>query len=216
MDVIREVCEQNQATLHEVWEVPAHELPSNLPLFQRRNWYLAWSAYEFLVDRDKLPQASEEKLAATTAAYIPARMEIIPLKAGKTLVLDGAHNAQKIAVLMKSLKARFPKATFAVMLSFGQNKDFQLRSSLAEITAVADHLIITSFGNPKDVYKTSINPIKIAEQCHVLGYDAWESISDTDKAYKALIKRPESVLLVTGSFYLLHGLRPLIEKSPKP
>jgi folylpolyglutamate synthase/dihydropteroate synthase len=143
-------------------------------------------------------------------------MEIIPLKAGRTLVLDGAHNAQKIAVLMKSLKARFPKATLAVLVSFGQNKDFQLRSSMREITAAADHLIITSFGSAQDSYKVSINPIKIAEQCHVLGYDSWETISDASKAYRTLLKRPESLLLITGSFYLLHGLRPLIEKSPKP
>lgn len=216
MDVIREVCDQSHATLHEVWELPNRVLPNNLPLFQRRNWHLAWSVYQFLVERDGLPTLSAEQLATTTTTYVPARMELVSLKHGKTLVLDGAHNAQKIRALVESLKRQFPKATFAVLLSFAHNKDAQLNQSIKELSRIADYMIITSFGSSNASYKSSVNLIKIAEQCHVVGYDSWASVTDNNEAFAKLQKRPESVLLMTGSFYLLHELRPLVASLPKP
>lgn len=216
MSVVRDVCDQNQATLHEVVKMPAKDLPNNMPLFQRRNWYLVWSTYQFLMKRDNLDDLTEAQLAASTAVYVPARMEIISLKSGQTLVLDGAHNAQKMAVFIKSLRARFPGQQVSVLMSLNKNKDFQLKPCLEEITSIANHLIITSFGADQDMHHESIKPLKIAQTCHVIGYDDWETISNSQEAYKALLNRPEPILLITGSFYLLNYIRPLIQASPKP
>lgn len=212
MQVIREVCEQEQAELHEVWPLGANELPRNLPLFQRRNWYLALSVYGFLARRDRLPQLNEVQLKASTEIYIPGRMEII-VHGGKTIILDGAHNAQKMEVLARSLKHAFPGQQVAVMLALKQGKNFKLRNHLESLLSLASYVIVTAFEGSQDMLHASIPPIKIAEYLDELGYEKWELIDDTAKAFAQLMKRPEPVLLVTGSFYLLDAVRPLLRKA---
>lgn len=212
MQVIREVCEQEQAELHEIWPLGANELPHNLPLFQRRNWYLAWSVYEFLARRDGLPRLSEAQLEASTEVHIPGRMEVI-VHRGKTIILDGAHNAQKMEVLAHSLKHSFPGQRVAVLLALKQGKNFKLRNHLESLLNLADYVIVTAFAGSQDMLHASIPPIKIAEYVDELGYEKWELIDDTANAFTQLMKRPEPVLLITGSFYLLDAIRPLLRKA---
>jgi dihydrofolate synthase/folylpolyglutamate synthase len=210
MTVAREVCEQQHAELHEVWPLAAKELPTNLPLFQRRNWYLAWSVYQFVRDRDGLSELNERQIQESTEVLVPARMEIIEL-AGKIVVMDGAHNPQKMQAFIKSLKSRFPKAHFAVMFALANHKNESLKATLKVITPVASHLIITSFDVNEDNHHRSVAPMKVAEAYHTMGYDNWETISNPEQAFAALCNRPEEVIVVTGSFYLLNHVRPYIK-----
>lgn len=212
MQVVREVCQQQQAELHEIEPRPAKELPDNLPLFQRRNWYLAFSAYTFVANRDSLADLTPEQLASTTSTYIPARMEIVE-KNDKTLVLDGAHNAQKIETLIKSMKRRFPTQETAVLFSLVQSKSTRTRAALKEVIKIAEHIIITSFDIEQDLRKLSTSSLKIAQYCDELGFNNFEIIEDPAQAYKALLKRSEPVLLITGSFYLLNHIRPIVFKK---
>ncbi len=211
MAVLREVCEQQQAELHEIWPLRNAELPKNLPLFQRKNWYLALSVYRTLAERDGLPELSKKNLATTTETYIPARMETIQ-KGKKVVILDAAHNAQKLEALAQSITARYPDKKIALLFSVAQTKGRRTRSSVAVATKLADHMIITSFAGEQDVPKVSVQPRAIAEHCHLLGFDEWEIVADPQAAYKALLKRPEEILVVAGSFYLLNHVRPLILK----
>jgi len=209
MNVVRDVCEQQQAELHEIWPLAAKELPKQLPLFQRRNWYLAWSACDYLTQRDGFGPLSPETLEASTEVYIPARMEILTYK-GKTVVMDGAHNAQKIQTLVHSLKNRFPKQPIAVLFSSVEANSRRTRSAAKEVAEIAEQVIITSFSGEQDSPKQSVNPAKVAEIFHGLGYDNWQVIAEPEAALDALVKRPEPVLLITGSFYLLNHIRPLL------
>lgn len=207
MEVVREVCEQQHAELHEVMPLAAKQLPHNLPLFQRRNWYLAWSVYEYLAGRDSLPRLDENRLHTSTAVLVPARMEVIEWQ-GKTIVMDGAHNEQKMHALMKSLKAKFPHATFACMFSLAHHKTEQLKATLAVIGSLTNHVIITAFETDQDDRHRSLSIVKVAEAYHTMGYDNWETIANPEDAVAALIKRSEEVLVITGSLYLLNYVRP--------
>jgi len=209
MDVVRDVCDQQQAELHELLPPQQNELPKNLPLFQRRNWYLAKKTYEFVMERESLPHLSNLTLASSTRTYIPARMEIIA-KAHKTLILDGAHNAQKLKTLVRSIRNKYPKQKCTVLLSIVQSKNFRIRTSLEALLPVTTHLIITTFATQQDMRKVSVNPKKVAEYCRELGFENVETVTDPKEAYKALLKRKEKLLLITGSFYLLNHIRPLI------
>jgi dihydrofolate synthase/folylpolyglutamate synthase len=208
MRVIREVSDQQQAELHEIWPVKAGTLPTNLPLFQRRNWYLAWSVFSWTEEKDGLPELSESQLSASTETYIPARMEVIEHE-GKTVVLDGSHNAQKLHALVASLKNRFPKQRMALLLGFMQTKQASLKKNIKELLPVANRIVATSFGTgimPVD----SAAPLRIAEHCEALGFEDWEIAKDPEAAFRELLNGNEKIILVTGSFYLLNHIRPLI------
>jgi len=211
MGVLREASRQQQAELHEVWPLKDTELPENLPLFQRRNWYLAYSVVEYLTTRDNFKALGEAGLEKSTHAYIPARMEQQEL-AGHTLIMDGAHNPQKFQMLMKSVAHAYPDAPLACMVSFVRTKQAKVRDSLQALVPYCSHLIITSFAQDS-MGKTSIDPLKIAEQCEELGFENWEIIHDPIQAYKKLLKRPEPLLLISGSFFLLNYVRPYIKKE---
>ncbi len=213
MNVLREVCDQQQAELHEVWPLSDSELPKNLPLFQRKNWYLALSVYRYLAQRDGLSELTEQQLATTTETHIPARMETFE-RGKKIVILDGAHNAQKLEALVRSIRARYPNQDIALLFGLAQTKGRRTRSSIGVATKFAHHIIITSFAGEQDIPKVSVPTKSMAEECKHLGYNDWEIVADSVAALGVLLRRPEPVLLVAGSFYLLNHIRPLmLEKS---
>jgi dihydrofolate synthase/folylpolyglutamate synthase len=208
MQIIREVAEQQQAELHEIWPLKNSDLPRNLPLFQRRNWYLALTAYNVLAEHNaELQELDESQLAASTEILIPARMETKTV--GKqAVIMDGAHNQQKLAALVLSIKQRFPKKKLPVLASFVNTKQARLRDCLEELLPICDTLIITSFAT-ENQEKVSVDPLKVVALCEELGFESWQVVSDPVKAYKALLKKPGDTKLITGSFYLLNHIRPL-------
>lgn len=210
MDVLREVSEQQQAELHEIWPLKAGDLPKNLPLFQRRNWYLAFSVFSYLIERDGLEELGNGRLDETTHTYIPARMEVIQVK-DKTVILDAAHNPQKLSTLIKSIRHDYPKQPVACLVSFIRTKQTKVRDNLEALIPVSSHLIVTAFSQV-DADRISVNPLSIVEACDELGYDQWELVPKPEQAFRKLLSRKEKVLLVTGSFFLLNHIRPIIMK----
>lgn len=210
MHILREVADQQQADLHEVWPIHAKELPRAMPLFQRRNWYLALHAYRTLAARDGLPDLNEAQLSATSKTYIPARMERCDL-GGKILVMDGAHNVQKFDAFAKSLKQAYPKQKFPVMVSFVTTKQSKLRDCLKVLLPICSSLLITTF-RTENQERVSIDPLKVADNCEALGFEDWQIVDDPAEAFGLLMKQAGGVVVVTGSFYLLNHIRPLLKR----
>lgn len=211
LDVVREVCEAQSAELHEIVPIKSAELPKRLPLFQRRNWYLAFCTYGYVTERDGLLQLSEQQLANSTGIKIPARMETVSFK-NKTLIMDGAHNAQKLQTLFKSIKAQYPNQDIAALISLKHTKGVRTQTSLDVIVKYISWLGITAFSGEQDTPYKSVDTAKIAERCHMMGFDQWEIMDDPEQAFTQLLKRPEPILLITGSFYLLNHIRPIIKR----
>jgi dihydrofolate synthase/folylpolyglutamate synthase len=208
MDVVREVCQQQKATLHEITSATARRTPNQLPLFQRRNWYLATHVAQFVAGREHL-QLSSAKLQAAAQTLVPARMEVFKV-GDKTVIVDGSHNEQKIQTLLKSLKHKYPNQPFAVLASFGHNKDTSISDSLRLLTELATHILLTKFSLGQDEIRRPINPQKLVEVCRKLGYHEMSAELNPQKAFQKLMARPEELLLITGSFYLLNHIRPLL------
>lgn len=209
MSVAREICEQQHAELHEIWPLKPKDLPVSLPLFQRRNWYLALSVFNCLVERDGVEPLDQQQLAASSQVQVPARMEMI-MRAGKTTVMDGAHNAQKMVALAQSMMERFPGSTMTIVLALVRSKNFKVRTRLEAITGIADRIIITSFEGTQDLMRECVDPAKIAEYLHLKGFSGWEIVADPVEAYKTALQGDSDVVLVTGSFYLIDEIRPYI------
>ncbi len=205
MNVFRQVCEDKGASLQVVKSSPES---SDLPLFQQRNWHLAHAVYEYLTDRDGLPQLDAQMLAQTTHIHIPGRMEVFHLQ-GKTIILDGAHNPQKLQALVGSIQHAYPGTSVACLVSFVRINELKVQDNLKVLLPLTSHAIITSF-HDEAAEHYSTDPQIIAQSSQALGYEATEIIPDPQAALDALLKRPEKLLLITGSFFLLQHLRPLI------
>jgi dihydrofolate synthase/folylpolyglutamate synthase len=206
--VLRQICQQRSATLHEVM-LPKQASPAQiLPLFQQRNWRLACQVYEYLAERDELLEPTPELLEQTVHTYIPGRMETRRV-GDKTIILDGAHNAQKMRALVQSIRAIYPNPKMPVVLALAQSKDAQLDGVLQDLSTIASHLIVTTFAISiqRDMYKTAMPPSEVLSRCRQLGITNVEAVEPADLAVERSLAGPEQTVLVAGSFYLLGSVK---------
>ncbi len=182
--------------------------PPKLSGFVRRNWNLAKNVCEYIFSKDErknLTEAQWEKIAEIT---IPGRLEILKFK-GKTIVLDGAHNSQKISSLAESFKKKYIGAKVAILFAIGENKSEHLQAMADELNNLSDFVIATNFYKDSQVEKSSVEPEIIARY-----FDKQKLLIEPDlkKAAQALLKRKEDVLLVTGSLYLVGAVKKILKQ----
>jgi len=208
MNVIREVASQQQADMHEVRPRNNKELPPSLPLFQRRNWYLAYSVYKIIAKRDGLPNLREVQLEKSIDVVVPARMEVRTINK-KLIILDGSHNQQKLEALAKSIKHTYPGHKFVVLLSFVSSKQAKIKECIKALIPITEKFIISTF-ETEHQERTSVDPFRIVAACEDLQFYNWEIKTDPKKALENLKQSQGTHKLVTGSFYILNHIRPLM------
>lgn len=204
MQVFRNVADDKEAKLHEIVEDAL--AGSDLPPFQQRNWTLAKAAFDFVTERDRLAALGAPEEAATQHTVVPGRMEAIHI-GDKTVVLDGAHNAQKLQALSLAMCERFGDQPVAALIGMMDDKEEYLKAAIAELASTIHALIATKFDLGQDVPRSALPPETIQNLAAQAGIYETEVIPDPVEALNRLLKRPEPVLLVTGSLYLVSMLR---------
>ena len=172
--------------------------------YQQRNWLLAYGAYRYLEERDGLKNLDDKTLHGSQAVRIPGRMDIAEVK-GKTVVMDGAHNAQKMTACISSFQRLYPGVKPAVLLGLRDNKDYEHLVPL--LKPFASRVIITAFETSQDSFVQSMDPQILGKAFKQAGAAEVQVIQDRNEAFKTLLESPEEVCLITGSFYLLNQLR---------
>ncbi len=208
MSAIEVRCHQFDADLHLLDEVSratefSHEI-DDLPLFQQHNFILALNVFEFVCKRDSLHVVNLSEIIHSSHTLVPGRMDTTKIS-NKTLIMDGAHNQQKMHALVESFKVKYPGQKADVLLSLKQGKEYP--GVLEELLPICQKLILTTFETTQDLPATATDPDIIAEFCRIKGFDSYEIISSQNDAYNALVSGYNNLLLVTGSFYLLSQLR---------
>ncbi|MDZ7744670.1 MAG: Mur ligase family protein [Candidatus Saccharibacteria bacterium] len=209
MNVFNKVAKKQNAALHILPDNVIEDSPEDLPPFQRRNFALAKFTHDFIVKRDNLISVDTNTLNKIAHTSVPARMEAFKYQ-DKTIITDGSHNAHKIGALVSGLEQTYPDQKMAAMVSFVDGKDVTLKESLQELKKVSDNLIVTMFKKSQDVQRGPISPDTIAETAKSVGFSSVTVVENPKEAFKHLLKQPEERLLVTGSFYLLNHVRPLL------
>jgi dihydrofolate synthase/folylpolyglutamate synthase len=125
--------------------------------------------------------------------------------AGKTLVMDGAHNAQKMEAFVQSFQHLYPGVKPALLIGLKEGKEYQ--SLIPILAPLADRIIVTVFNTSQDLPAHSMDPEVLAEAFRAAGLDQVETFADQHQAYQALVTGPEDVCILTGSFYLLSQIR---------
>lgn len=186
---------QHQELLASVY---GHKFVDNLPLYQQRNWLLAYAVYRYLVMRDSLPLLRTDKLMMTQT-QVPGRMEIV--KVGKkTIILDGAHNAPKMQAFVDSFRALYGNRKVPVLIALKKDKEEAEIGPI--ISLIASEVITTAFHGSQDWPIEAQNPEHLAE---VIKQYAPQVITthDTSEGIEKLLSMTDDVCVVTGSFYLL-------------
>jgi dihydrofolate synthase/folylpolyglutamate synthase len=173
----------------------------SLPEFQQRNLSLAYGALKPLL-RESMDIEKVFELS------VPARMEEVSWQ-GKTIVLDGSHNEQKLAALVEAMKKKYSDKSIILLICFGENKTASLENNLRLLRQLSEHIVITKFHIGQDELRTSIEPEFIAGEGQELGFTTVVR-HDPQDAFEYAIAQKEQVVLVTGSFYLLNHIRPLV------
>lgn len=175
--------------------------------FQARNGQTARSAARILSDHgwSISRQAIQDGLAW---ARIPGRAELMPHR--PRIMLDGAHNAQKVSALAADLPDLLPRATEANrIVILGTLEAKQVDDIVSSVLPHADVLIATT---PQVLAKESKTAAALAEAARDGGFvnpiivepDPFEaveqalSIADADRG---------DAILVTGSLYLVGNIR---------
>ncbi len=211
MQVVREASKRQTATLYEVTQADEPAITElRLPLFQQRNFFLAEQTVNYVLQRDGIAPLQAAQIKAAAETHIPSRMDVFQVN-GKTLVVDGAHNEQKMKTLLESMRARFGNQPVAALVAFVSARDNRWQRAL---NLLSDYTLdITAFNQePDDMPKSFIPPQEIAAYLARQGKTC--SIEpDLAKAYRNLLQHPEPILLITGSLYLYSGIRPLINEK---
>lgn len=193
--------------IHEAMERVSSPIDvAALPRFQQRNWLLARHVYDYIRGRDGLATLSKEALAKTQKLQVPGRMDIMRV-GSKTVVMDGAHNAQKMAAFIASFSRLYPGKKPAVMIALKEGKEYQAVTPL--LAPLVSRVIVTTFKTSQDLPVRSIAPNILVDSFQANGVSACRAIPEQSEALPALLTGPEELCVITGSFYLLGQIRKL-------
>lgn len=187
-------------TVHII-EDDSNATSSILPLYQQRNWKLAKFVCDSIAKRDGILLDPDFDPAQV---IVPGRMETHILQDGTTLIMDGAHNDQKMRAFVGSFQQLYPESKAAILLALKEGKE--QTAVLDALKPIAAHIIITTFNTSQDLPAVSQDPKIIQEYAQSIGIQT--SVEpDQAAAYSMLLQSPQDIRIVTGSFYLLGQIR---------
>lgn len=204
LKVIKKQAKSTQSDLHILTAAPTKN-------FLDRNFYLAQHAATAALKRDHFPAPTSAQLAAARGITVPARAEKITYK-GKTIIMDGSHNPQKLQAFIDYLVATHPAPSRTLIATFGANKIATLNASMRLLRQLSDHIILTSFQNTdlETDRRASIDQPTLIKAAKAAGFKTITSEPDDQKALALAVTLPPDQIVITGSFYLLAHLRPYL------
>lgn len=186
---------------------------SHLPLFQQRNAALALHAIRYIAGLDAFV-LDQGAVAQACSVHIPGRMEVFAAN-NKTIILDGAHNMQKIAALCSSVSAQYPGRSVVGLIGIVDSREGRSRASevLFRMNTICDSVIVTQFGGPEDGPHHGVSVEELLHIARQQGVANAQGIDDPKEAFNAACAGDSDIVLVAGSFYLLNHIRPMVLKA---
>lgn len=205
LDIFQAWCKRYNAVL-EVVERTTEAISGidALPEYQQYNLTLAHKAFKYLAKRDGLPELTIQQLSQGMSIQVPGRMDEVEV-GSKKVIMDGAHNGQKMEAFVSSLEKKYPKQNVAVLMGLKEDKQFS--DVLSILRPVTSTLILTSFSGSQDMPFVGVEPKELAVEAKQIGYKNIIIEADCSLAYEKLLEQSENIVVITGSFYLIGQLR---------
>ncbi|MCA1057864.1 bifunctional folylpolyglutamate synthase/dihydrofolate synthase [Rossellomorea aquimaris] len=189
-----EMFEYRSPFQHDTYEL------SMIGTHQINNAAIAIKTLELLEKSNGLKVGTVNTKAGLKKAAWPGRMEA--LSSTRDIYIDGAHNPEGVAALVKTIKERFLHKRVTVLFSALHDKE--LKPMIHDLEEVVDSIGFTTFDFPrvasvKELYEASSHPYK-AE------VDDWKEYLMN----KVPVMLDDEVLLITGSLYFLSEVKPYL------
>lgn len=171
--------------------------------FQAKNAGLAIAAVDILFHQHQFSTNAELINEVLRNLNFPGRMEVI--QGEPTVILDGAHNPQKMAALAEAIEKLYPGKKFILICGMLGTKDASF--SFSSLIPNAKRIITTK---PQVVGKPGIEALELANIIKAIGYDEKIDVySDVLKAIDVVLKeaKQDDIILITGSLYMLGKAR---------
>ncbi len=186
------------------FHLPDVTLPT-VARYQVENACIALAALEVLSSRDGFALDLKAIRQALATCQIPGRMEIRHMK-GRQIVLDGAHNPQKMKGLVDSLPIANKGGKKPVwIVAFKKGKD--ILNMLSIIHPQAHTILATTFFHAEDPFLSSMAtlPSELQELASHSGIDLEPYAQPTDALNRALeLTDPGQIIVIAGSMYVLN------------
>ncbi|HAS00082.1 MAG: bifunctional folylpolyglutamate synthase/ dihydrofolate synthase [Candidatus Moranbacteria bacterium GW2011_GWC2_37_73] len=195
-------------------------------IHQAENCSLALACLSILSKRDNI-EINETKLrGALEKITIPGRLEIRKIGAppaslreqahlrsvagGQTLIIDGAHNPQKMKTLSNNLAKIYPSQKFTFVIAFKKGKDFKVM--LKYIIPLADKILLTQFSTSgMDNHWSSIDNQEIATFLQSQNFKNFSIIKNKRSDILKNIRTSKEPVVITGSLYLISSIYPFLK-----
>ena len=167
---------------------------------QRANAAVALTALELAGETFPVSEtAVREGLKSVTW---PGRFEVIC--ESPTVILDGAHNGEGVKALVEAIEEFRQGKNVKLLFASMEDKDWRLM--LDTLVTVADEMVLTRVDMER-----SADPQELAN--HRAQKVPYQVIEDSRSALRTLFAaaRPEEIIVVAGSLYLLGEIRPTLE-----
>lgn len=185
------------------------DLPAAPGGYQVGNAAVAVATVRAFAQRTGTRITTDTIMAGLTATRIPGRYEVIRTPGEPDVILDGAHNPQKVAALMADLGPRSRKEGQELVVVLGALEAKQLDEMAELIAPWASAVVVTS---PRVLAKIGAETDALAralERTAFTGHIVAESDTTDaiDQALRIAREYPRSLVLVTGSLYLIGNIR---------
>ena len=145
----------------------------------------------------------EAVVDGAAAANIPGRMELIGSR--PLVMVDGAHNADGVRILVESLKEEFPTTSWQVVL--GVMGDKNIEAMLEQLSPIASGIVTTAPQSDRAVSAEMLaSRVAAIAEVPVLEADDVSVALDMARAEAG----SDGAVLVTGSLYLVGEVRDLL------
>lgn len=149
-----------------------------------------------------------------SAVRIPGRLEVVGDE--PTVVLDGAHNPDKLDALLAALPEYFTYQRLVVVVAFTRRHD--VAAMLARLAPVVDHIVLTSFAMHGDFGPgQAIPPEELTALLATFHPRGTVEIVPEPIAAVAAARtwaHPDDCVCITGSLYLVGAVRETLLGEP--
>ncbi len=173
---------------------------------QVRNAALALGILSLLGGRDGFELSEQMIRESLSTAMFPGRLEIRQIDRRK-VIIDGAHNPQKMQALMRTLAELYPGRKFDFLIAFKKGKDYG--RMLRMIVRKANSVFVGSFFTAnQDLAHISADPQELIRKLQVLGFHKAKAIPTDKQAVRKVLSGKGGPLVITGSLYYIGEVYP--------
>ena len=97
-----------------------------------------------------------------------------------------------------------------IIASFGENKSTNTLESLKILRELAPKIYLTNFSIGQDEYRKSISPRLLSKMAKEANFEQTNVIDKPEQSLNKALNSTVETIVVTGSYYLLNHIRPLI------